>query len=83
MAKTTQHETYSEPETQRRFDAALRGSRIAGPRHNESLTPKRARKQRRKTGSKTLSKAEQASLRREMQEASALGRKAFGKRGKK
>ena len=39
---------YTEEETQRRFEVALRGARLAGPKHNESLTPKRVRKQRKK-----------------------------------
>jgi len=39
---------YSDEETQRRFQAALRGARLAGPKHNESLTPKRVRPQRKK-----------------------------------
>jgi hypothetical protein len=41
-------EKFTPAETQRRFDAALRGARLAGPKHNESLTPKRVRKQRKK-----------------------------------
>lgn len=39
---------FSEAETKHRFEAALRGARIAGPKHNESLTPKRVRTQRKK-----------------------------------
>jgi len=35
-------------ETQRRFEAALRGARIAGPQHVGSVTPKRAKPQRKK-----------------------------------
>jgi len=35
-------------ESKRRFEAALRGARLAGPKHNESLTPKRTRKQSKK-----------------------------------
>jgi hypothetical protein len=46
MAKD--HERFSEQETQRRFESALRGAQIAGPRHNESLTPKRVRPQSKK-----------------------------------
>jgi hypothetical protein len=34
--------------TQRRFEAALRGARIAGPKHNERLATKRVRKQSKK-----------------------------------
>jgi hypothetical protein len=47
MSQSTE-EKYSPDETRKRFDAALRGARIAGPKHNESLTPKRVRKQRKK-----------------------------------
>jgi hypothetical protein len=39
---------YTAEETQRRFEAALRGAQLAGPKHNESLTPKRVRKQSKK-----------------------------------
>ena len=39
-------ESYSPKEAKARFEAALRGARIAGPKHNESLTPKRDRAQR-------------------------------------
>jgi len=39
---------FSEADANRRFEAALRGARIAGPKHNESLTPKRVRKQSKK-----------------------------------
>jgi hypothetical protein len=46
MAKQPEH--YSEQESQRRFEAALRGARLAGPKHNESLTPKRVRPQQKK-----------------------------------
>jgi hypothetical protein len=45
---TKEGEHYSKEESRKRFDAALRGARIAGPKHNESLTPKRVRKQRKK-----------------------------------
>jgi hypothetical protein len=38
----------SKEETERRFIAALRGARIAGPKHKESVTPKRAKPQRKK-----------------------------------
>jgi hypothetical protein len=36
---------YSAEESRKRFEAALKGARIAGPKPNESLTPKRVRKQ--------------------------------------
>jgi hypothetical protein len=39
---------YTEEETARRFEAALRGARIAGPQHKESLTPKPTAPQRKK-----------------------------------
>jgi hypothetical protein len=39
---------FSDRETQRRFEAALRGARIAGPQHKESVTPKRVKPQRKK-----------------------------------
>jgi hypothetical protein len=39
---------YSENETQRRFETALRGARIAGPKHKESMTPKRRGPQQRR-----------------------------------
>jgi hypothetical protein len=35
-------------ETRQRFEAALRGARIAGPKHKESVTPKRRGPQQRK-----------------------------------
>jgi hypothetical protein len=38
---------FSQEETHKRFVAALRGARIAGPQH-KSVTPKRKRKQRKK-----------------------------------
>jgi hypothetical protein len=41
-------EQFTAKETQTRFEAALRGARTAGPKHNESLTPKRDRAQPRK-----------------------------------
>jgi len=47
MAKDS--ERYSEQEAKQRFEAALRGARIAGPRHVESVTPKGAKPQS-KTG---------------------------------
>jgi hypothetical protein len=39
---------FSEAETQKRMEAALRGARIAGPKHKESVTPKRRGPQQRK-----------------------------------
>jgi hypothetical protein len=36
---------YPKKEAQQRFEAALRGARIAGPQH-KSVTPKPAKKQR-------------------------------------
>jgi hypothetical protein len=41
------NDQFSKQETQRRFEAALRGARIAGPQH-KSVTPKRATKQQTK-----------------------------------
>jgi len=35
-------------ETKRRFEAALRGARLAGPQHKESVTPKTVKPQRKK-----------------------------------
>jgi hypothetical protein len=46
MNSKKDHSNYSAEETQQRLEAALRGARIAGPKHNESLTPKRPKKQR-------------------------------------
>jgi hypothetical protein len=42
-------EQFTEEEARKRFETALRGARLAGPKHNESLTPKRARTQRKKS----------------------------------
>jgi hypothetical protein len=39
---------YTQKEAASRFEAALRGARIAGPQHNESVTPKRSKPQRKK-----------------------------------
>jgi len=39
---------YTEEETRRRFEAALRGARLAGPQHKEIVTPKRTKTQRKK-----------------------------------
>jgi hypothetical protein len=46
MAKTS--ERFSDEETRRRFETALRGARLAGPQHKESVTPKRPKPQRKK-----------------------------------
>jgi hypothetical protein len=43
---------FSARETQKRFEAALRGARLAGPQHKESVTPKRAKPQRKKRSKK-------------------------------
>jgi len=48
MPKKPDQESYGETETRERFEAALRGARIAGPKHKESLTPKRTKPQRKK-----------------------------------
>jgi hypothetical protein len=42
---------FSNKETQKRFEAALRGARIAGPQH-KIVTPKRAKAQRKKAKKK-------------------------------
>ena len=39
---------FSQQETQRRFEAALRGARIAGAQHKESVTPKLSKPQRKR-----------------------------------
>jgi hypothetical protein len=39
---------FGDEEAQQRFEAALRGARIAGSQHKESVTPKRAKPQRKK-----------------------------------
>jgi hypothetical protein len=41
-------EQYTAEETQQRFEVALRGARIAGPKHKESVTPKRVATQRKR-----------------------------------
>jgi len=48
MSQNSNNEQYNSDEARKRFEAALRGARIAGPKHNESLTPKRLRKQSKK-----------------------------------
>lgn len=48
MAKVTSQnfiEELEREEARARFEAALRGARIAGPKPNEGLTPKRKRRQ--------------------------------------
>jgi hypothetical protein len=49
MSKQPQPGEYSPEETQRRFDAALSGARMAGPQHKQSLTPKPRKAQRPKS----------------------------------
>jgi hypothetical protein len=39
--KEKQSDKFNADEVQRRFEAALRGARIAGPKHKKSVTPKR------------------------------------------
>jgi hypothetical protein len=39
---------YPKAEVQRRFEAALRGARIAGPQHQQIVTPKQTKLQRKK-----------------------------------
>ena len=41
-----ERQVYSEQEAQQRFEAALRGARIAGHKPKESMTPKYAKAQR-------------------------------------
>lgn len=41
-------QSFSPDEAKRRFEAALRGARIAGPQHKESAKPKAAKLQRKK-----------------------------------
>lgn len=41
-------EQFSERETRERFVAALRGARVAGPQHKETVTPKQPMPQRKK-----------------------------------
>jgi len=43
---------FTPEETKRRFESALRGARIAGPQHKESVTPKRAKPQQKNTRKK-------------------------------
>jgi hypothetical protein len=46
---------YDTGETEKRFEAALRGARIAGSQHRESVTPKSAKPQRKKRRKKAKS----------------------------
>jgi hypothetical protein len=39
---------FSKDEAEARFKAALRGARLAGPKHKESVTPKRRGPQQRR-----------------------------------
>jgi hypothetical protein len=39
---------YTKEETRQRFETALRGARLAGPQHVESVTPKQPKPQRKK-----------------------------------
>jgi hypothetical protein len=41
---TRETEKFSPEETKRRMEAALRGARIAGPKHRENARPTRAKK---------------------------------------
>jgi hypothetical protein len=41
-------EHFDPAEARQRFEAALRGARVAGPQHKESVTPKRPKPQRKK-----------------------------------
>jgi hypothetical protein len=43
---TRANEEFPAKEAKDRFEAALRGARIAGPQHKESVTPKATKKQR-------------------------------------
>jgi hypothetical protein len=45
MTKKDAQENYSEDEARKRFEAALRGARIAGHKPMESLTQGKAKKQ--------------------------------------
>jgi hypothetical protein len=46
MGKTPDNGRFSPEETQRRMEAALRGARVAGPQHRESVVPKKAKAKR-------------------------------------
>jgi hypothetical protein len=40
------HDQYNAEEARKRFEAALRSARIAGPKHKKSVTPRRPQAQR-------------------------------------
>jgi hypothetical protein len=46
-------ENYTAEESRRRFEAALRGARIAGPKHKETAAPKRSKPQQKKRKKKS------------------------------
>jgi hypothetical protein len=48
MSHKRADDQYNEREARRRLEAALRGARLAGPQHIESVTQKRAKPQRKK-----------------------------------
>lgn len=48
LTKRGDGDHYTKDEAARRFEAALRGARIAGPKHKPSVTPKRRGPQQRK-----------------------------------
>jgi hypothetical protein len=45
---------FSEAEKKRRFEAALRGARIAGPQHVENVPPKKAKRQQKSVVSRRV-----------------------------
>jgi hypothetical protein len=47
---------HSGEEARKRFEAALRGARIAGAQHKESMTPKRPKPQRKSVVSNRIPK---------------------------
>jgi hypothetical protein len=49
---TNKRDQFTSDEAKLRFEAALRGARIAGPQHKESVTPKRPKPQRKKGAKK-------------------------------
>jgi hypothetical protein len=48
MNRKSADDQFSEKEAQQRFEAALRGARIAGHKSMESMTPKRSKSQSKK-----------------------------------
>jgi hypothetical protein len=52
MASDSKSERFGSEETTRRFEAVLRGARIAGAQHKESVTPKKRKAQRKKRRTK-------------------------------